>query len=59
MCCLTRKETLQAYKALLEIEGLINKNDPCFQEDDNKILIWVAYLVFASPLVHIVYNLLF
>lgn len=59
MCCLTREETLQAYRALLEIKSLINKNDPCFQEDDNKILIWVTYLMLASPFVRIVYNLMF
>lgn len=58
-CCLTKEETLQAYRVLLEIERLIDKDDPCFQEEDNKILIWIIYLVLASPLVHIIYGLMF
>lgn len=58
MCCLTKEETLQAYRVLFEIERLIDKDDLCFQEEDNKVLIWVIYLVLASPLVHIVYGLM-
>jgi hypothetical protein len=59
MCCLTKEETLQTYRVLLEFERLIDKDDPCFQEEDNKVLIWGIYLVLASPLLHIVYGLIF
>lgn len=58
MCCLTKEEILQAYRVLLEFERLIDKGDFCFQEEDNKVLICVIYLVLASLSVHIVYGLM-
>lgn len=58
MCCLSKREILQGYRVFLEMEKLIDWNDPCFQ-DGNKVWIWVAYVGLASPLLHIVISLMF
>lgn len=58
MCCLSKSETLQAYWVLLELEKLRDEDDPCFQEESNKLVLWIVYLVIASPLFYIAYCLM-
>lgn len=58
MCCLSEREILQGYRVFLEIEKLIDRNDPCFQ-DGNKVWVWAAYIVLASPFLHILISLMF
>lgn len=58
MCCLSKREAYRAYRILLEIEGLEDKDDLWFQKEDNKLLLWVTYFILLSPLFHVLYCLL-
>lgn len=60
MICLTKREFLQAYRVLNELNKIREADKNCLYEDGKKDdLIYFIYAILFSPLIYIIYCLVF